>query len=246
MANFELAGPVIVRKAENTVRKFGGSVLGVAQLLLDVGHRVLKNPTHRELSYAATHDELTKTYNRRGLVEALDSFNGNSTLMGAFIDVKGLGYVNNDYSHELGNHFLMVAAAGVKDNFRLPDGQTLVARIGGDEFAAFIPVGTPTNEESEVRYDSCEDAHTATIDLTAYQKKRVHSGVRQSVEVLLLAGVKEISYRYNIGEVDNSGSESSEQMLAKFLTDHGSKYTRSDSDSPHLLDEPPHQGIMSM
>ena len=86
-------------------------------------------------------DELTGLHNRRGFLtvtqKQLESAQreGKRALL-LFIDVDGLKHINDNYGHDEGDSALKLVGQVLKSTFR---GSDIVARIGGDEFVAFLP-----------------------------------------------------------------------------------------------------------
>ena len=94
-----------------------------------------------ELAYAATHDELTGLPNRALLAERVADVvrdRGARLVHGAllFIDIDGYKAVNDDYGHTVGDDVLCAVAERIRSVS--PVGAT-PARVGGDEFALFLP-----------------------------------------------------------------------------------------------------------
>ena len=93
-----------------------------------------------QLNAISVTDELTGLYNRRGFFEAVaqltnnTSYNGKSGLVG-YIDMDNLKQVNDRYGHKDGDFALTSIANTLRKSF--PKG-TIIARIGGDEFAIFV------------------------------------------------------------------------------------------------------------
>ena len=88
------------------------------------------------MRFSATHDELTKLYNRTYLNEAGESFVAlcerqqlNCSLL--FIDLNKFKRVNDEFGHKAGDDLLMQVADIINQETRSSD---IVARIGGDEF----------------------------------------------------------------------------------------------------------------
>jgi diguanylate cyclase (GGDEF)-like protein/PAS domain S-box-containing protein len=89
------------------------------------------------LRFVSLHDALTKLYNRNYFEEEmkrLDKRRVGSVAVVVF-DLDGLKMVNDTLGHEQGDRMLAVAAQILSAAFRAGD---VVARIGGDEFAALL------------------------------------------------------------------------------------------------------------
>ena len=89
------------------------------------------------LRFVSLHDALTKLYNRNYFEEEmkrLDKRRSGAVAIVVF-DLDGLKMVNDTLGHEQGDRMLVVAAQSLRSAFR--DGD-VVARIGGDEFAALL------------------------------------------------------------------------------------------------------------
>ena len=86
------------------------------------------------LSFKASHDELTGVYNRAGydlIRKSVDS----ATTAFLLIDADNFKTINDQYGHEVGDKVLQKIAATLKQNFRSDD---YVCRIGGDEFVVMM------------------------------------------------------------------------------------------------------------
>ena len=93
------------------------------------------------LSFKASHDELTGVYNRAGYDLIKSSLDTESTAMLLF-DADQFKNINDRFGHELGDRVLKKIADALKRNFRSDD---YICRIGGDEFVVFMvhTTGTP-------------------------------------------------------------------------------------------------------
>lgn len=94
-----------------------------------------------EASQMAITDELTGLYNCRGFAllagKALDlAPRSGSGALFVMADVDGLKVVNDTFGHAQGSAMIVAAAAVLRRSFRSAD---IIARIGGDEFAVFVP-----------------------------------------------------------------------------------------------------------
>jgi len=86
-------------------------------------------------------DELTGLYNRRGFFkraeqELVQLRDHKRTGMVLFLDLDGLKELNDTQGHDAGDALLVEAADLLRRLFREQD---VLARIGGDEFAVFVP-----------------------------------------------------------------------------------------------------------
>ena len=86
-------------------------------------------------------DELTGLYNRRGFFEAVKQLINNKSCFGkkgliGYIDMDNLKQVNDRFGHKEGDYSLVSIANTLRKSF--PKG-TVIARIGGDEYAVFTP-----------------------------------------------------------------------------------------------------------
>lgn len=110
----------------------------------------------RELRYLAITDDLTGLYNRRGFLASaahqlkVAQRNGQNLLL-FFCDVDNLKRINDSYGHREGDLALIRAADALEQTFRESD---LLARFGGDEFAA---LATETGQNQQVILSRLEE-----------------------------------------------------------------------------------------
>ncbi|PYT81017.1 MAG: hypothetical protein DMG40_10940 [Acidobacteria bacterium] len=103
-----------------------------------------------ELSNLALKDALTGLYNRRGFLAVADRQlklarrSGRSLLL-FFIDLDGLKEINDVFGHTAGDAALKCTAEALEATFRDSD---VVARFGGDEFAALAIEASGQSEAS--------------------------------------------------------------------------------------------------
>lgn len=94
------------------------------------------------LNYAASHDELTRVYNRAGYDEMIATIDFDSTYL-IVIDADEFKSVNDRYGHEIGDKVLQSISDSIRKVFRQED---FVFRVGGDEFVVLM---THVNREFE-------------------------------------------------------------------------------------------------
>ena len=101
-----------------------------------------------QLRYQGTHDPLTNIYNRAYFEEELARFERSREFPISIIiaDVDGLKRVNDSLGHAAGDQLLRQASSLLSSVVRAGD---VLARIGGDEFAALLPA-TDSNTAGKI------------------------------------------------------------------------------------------------
>jgi diguanylate cyclase (GGDEF)-like protein len=117
---------------------------------------------YTDLRRRSEFDLLTDTHNRFSLDRRLDSLidearNAASVFGFIYIDLDKFKQINDLCGHHVGDRFLQEVAVRMKSQLRSHD---LLARIGGDEFAALVPVVRNRAEVEEIalRLERCLDA----------------------------------------------------------------------------------------
>ena len=133
-------------------------------------YAIYSNITERKeaeakLHYLSFHDPMTGLYNRTYFELQMKLFEETwPQQMGIIIcDIDGLKIVNDTLGHDKGDNLLIVAAKILKMCVRKKD---VLARIGGDEFAIFLPACEIRELESVT-----SRIHTAIIDYNTTQQE---------------------------------------------------------------------------
>ncbi|KLO20988.1 signal transduction protein [Marinitoga sp. 1197] len=109
---------------------------------VSVGKRILNmynkiKELNKKLEFEATHDELTKIYNRRKIYEILEksiSINDNEVFL-SVVDVDHFKKVNDKYGHQAGDFILIKMTKIIS---KLINTYGYFGRIGGEEFLMFF------------------------------------------------------------------------------------------------------------
>lgn len=124
-----------------------GEIIGAVEAALDITERKLYE---EQLKFLSLHDSLTGLYNRTFFQEELQRLSRSRdypvTILVA--DLDGLKLVNDILGHAQGDELLKACASVLKLALRRSD---ILARIGGDEFAAILPRTSRRAVENIVR-----------------------------------------------------------------------------------------------
>jgi diguanylate cyclase (GGDEF)-like protein/PAS domain S-box-containing protein len=133
-----------------------------------------------KLRFLSTHDILTNLYNRAYFEEELSRMQrGRSFPVSILVaDLDGLKIVNDKLGHAAGDDLLMRAARVLQGSMRAED---ILARIGGDEYAALLP---STDRETAIEV-------VARIRNNLEEHNRVTEGPALSMSIGIDTGTKE-------------------------------------------------------
>jgi diguanylate cyclase (GGDEF)-like protein len=151
-----------------------------------------------ELSNLALKDELTGLYNRRGFLSLADrqlklARRSDRSLLLFFIDLDGLKEINDVFGHAEGDAALRWTAEALEATFRDSD---LVARFGGDEFAA-LAIEASRQSEASIR-------ERLTDYLNSQGPKDTHYKVSVSLGTARFDPWHPVSIRELIAEADRA------------------------------------------
>ncbi len=136
-------GRVILRDAEGEPLVMSGTLMDIdadrrAKEQVEASRRALAQSEARA-RYAALHDSLTGLANRAGfnaaLHERIESLGASGSLGVLYLDLDDFKLVNDGSGHQAGDHVLVEVARRVRATC---SHRSLVARIGGDEFAVLV------------------------------------------------------------------------------------------------------------
>ncbi|MGI8507331.1 MAG: putative bifunctional diguanylate cyclase/phosphodiesterase [Solirubrobacteraceae bacterium] len=155
-------------------------VLVVLRTWLSVRHLRTQTKVRQQQSIT---DHLTGLANRRRMFDALDAVfaeppGERPKLAFLFIDLNGFKRVNDSFGHAVGDEILKRVSARLVDSLRQSD---LLARVGGDEFAAML-VGAGADEAIAVA------AHLSSSLDEPFTLDAVSANISASIGIALAPG----------------------------------------------------------
>lgn len=117
------------------IYKIDGQIEALEGIIVDVTHQKKRE---EQINFLTYHDSMTGLYNRRYFSEVSSQLIFDDALPISVIigDINGLKMINDAFGHELGDCLIKETANILKESVRSTD---IVTRIGGDEFAIFLP-----------------------------------------------------------------------------------------------------------
>jgi len=121
-----------------------GEIVALQGIIRNIDNKVL---LQQKLEYKVSHDALTKLFNREYFESKIDLYNKHKDVSIAIVicDVDELKFINDHYGHKMGDN-LIKETANLLKNFS--SDHTIVARIGGDEFAILLVDTDPSQIET--------------------------------------------------------------------------------------------------
>lgn len=122
-----------------------GKVVAVQGIYRNINDKVT---LQKELEYKSTHDALTDLFNRGYFQLKMDYYNRNKVPIAIVVgDLDELKWINDNYGHQMGDRLICEAANCLEV---YAEKETIIARIGGDEFALLLPNVTVSQVEQYI------------------------------------------------------------------------------------------------
>ncbi|RJP55175.1 MAG: diguanylate cyclase [Anaerolineaceae bacterium] len=134
--NYSLSGEPI--NIQLDFRVMPGHEMDFDWVLVSIQDITARKKAEDYLRYLGTHDAMTGLYNRAYFEEAIQKLEAQRTdpVSIVIFDLNFLKLINDTTGHQAGDKLIRRTAEVLNAAF---DDETLVARIGGDEFAAILP-----------------------------------------------------------------------------------------------------------
>lgn len=124
-----------------------GKYVGIQGIIRNIDEKIA---LQQQLEYKTSHDSLTDLYNREYFQAKINDFNQHIDIpIGViFADLDELKFINDQYGHRTGDWLIQEAANRLKMHTGM---ETIVARIGGDEFAVLMANASISQVEQFIR-----------------------------------------------------------------------------------------------
>jgi len=155
-----------------------GDIIRVGNILLKYySSNNMENMLQDKLYRDATIDAGTQTFNKKHLLESLESEFNNSRKYGTpltliYFDLDHFKKVNDTHGHNAGDQVLLDVAKIVKGSIRKED---ILCRFGGEEFIILMP-----NTDARTAYESAERIRSS---IEAYSFSFNHTQIKQTISL---------------------------------------------------------------
>jgi len=153
------------------MRDVSGNIIKYLKVAQDITER---KSYEESLQYLGTHDPLTNLYNRAYFDAEIKRLASSRDYPVSIViaDIDGLKKINDTCGHDAGDQEIKKCAESILSAFRMGD---VVARIGGDEFAALLP-----NTDSETALASARRinySHDTSMGLMPLTRRSLSLGI---------------------------------------------------------------------
>lgn len=207
-----------------------GKTVGLRAIGRDITQR---KEYEKQLEHLSLHDQLTGLYNRAYFENEMDRLSKSReypiTILS--IDLDGLKLVNDTMGHKQGDNLLAACAGILKKSFRSSD---VLARIGGDEFAAILPrtgqkAGEAIIERITARVESYNHEQIGHFPLSLSIGQASADDVQRDL-VEAFKEADDLMYRDKL----HKGVDARSQVISSLLTVMGEKEHITQGDTQRL------------
>ncbi len=187
-----------------------GKIVSLSGAAQDITKR---KELENKLLFMSYHDHLTRLRNRRYYDDTLIKLDtiDNLPLSIVMLDVNGLKVVNDSFGHSSGDALLEKAARTIEKVCREKD---IIARIGGDEFAAILPrtdreqCVEMANQIKELAYQEVVENIHLSISYGYDTKTEVQQDINE-----VIANAENYMYRHKLYERSSNRSHTIDLIL---------------------------------